>query len=498
MIRIRPWHFPSSTLISSCATFGSPAATHLPYLYLRNERVREAGGLAYKRTAHSAAIQETARMSSNLATPTMMPQINLLSFNPRDQRRKFDGKGRTGSRGGPPDRRIRISKAMIKLLRHGAHIQGIAITEDGYVNVADMLGWHKMKRELKVSFEEVVEEVQENDKQRFGLKYVPPEEGEEMRTPEDETSVQNEDANTSSQIQPEGHSDEREATSSTTTTTQLALQSITPSSNPSHYLIRATQGHSLKTIAPSSYLVPIILSSSSPSSTIPSTVVHGTFYAAWDSILRTGGLKPMSRLHVHFATGPSLESVLPGDANTNTDKARAVLSSDEKAVISGMRSDAQLLIYINMRKALEMGIPFWMSENGVVLSEGTLPLSSTATAPPTPTPTSTPTPTGNGSGSGGENSKQEKLRQPQPRNGKRGDKEAQGKEVPTVPASCWDVVVEVKEGLGVIWRDGEVVKEIPAHLRASGWPHRKGGKRTEKSKSGKPRLRVERQDDDAV
>jgi 2'-phosphotransferase len=35
-----------------------------------------------------------------------------------------------------------------------------------------------------------------------------------------------------------------------------------------------------------------------------------------------------------------------------------------------MRESAQVLIYIDMQKALEVGILFFLSENGVVLTEG--------------------------------------------------------------------------------------------------------------------------------
>ncbi|RMZ79087.1 hypothetical protein DV738_g3446, partial [Chaetothyriales sp. CBS 135597] len=43
---------------------------------------------------------------------------------------------------------------------------------------------------------------------------------------------------------------------------------------------------------------------------IPATIVHGTFYGAWDAILHSGGLKAMGRNHVHFSTGPPLDDVL--------------------------------------------------------------------------------------------------------------------------------------------------------------------------------------------
>lgn len=35
-----------------------------------------------------------------------------------------------------------------------------------------------------------------------------------------------------------------------------------------------------------------------------------------------------------------------------------------------MRNSAQVLIYIDLERALEAGIKFYLSENGVVLSEG--------------------------------------------------------------------------------------------------------------------------------
>jgi 2'-phosphotransferase len=42
----------------------------------------------------------------------------------------------------------------------------------------------------------------------------------------------------------------------------------------------------------------------------------------------------------------------------------------QNGVISGMRRDAQVLIYIDLKRALAAGCPFWRSENGVILSEG--------------------------------------------------------------------------------------------------------------------------------
>lgn len=103
--------------------------------------------------------------------------------------------------------------------------------------------------------------------------------------------------------------------------------------------IRANQGHSIQIVDLD--LTPITSHTENP------TVVHGTYYRAWDSI-KHQGLNRMKRTHIHFVAG------LPG----------------ESGVISGMRSSCQVLIYINLRKALEDGIQFFRSSNNVILCAG--------------------------------------------------------------------------------------------------------------------------------
>jgi len=79
------------------------------------------------------------------------------------------------------------------------------------------------------------------------------------------------------------------------------------------------------------------------------TIIHGTNDKAWKLIANDpNGLSRMSRNHIHFATG--------------------LLGED--GVISGMRSSCSVLIYIDLEKALEDGVKFFKSENGVVLTEG--------------------------------------------------------------------------------------------------------------------------------
>jgi len=39
-------------------------------------------------------------------------------------------------------------------------------------------------------------------------------------------------------------------------------------------------------------------------------------------------------------------------------------------IFLGMRASSQILIYIDIEKAIEGGLKFWLSANGVILSEG--------------------------------------------------------------------------------------------------------------------------------
>jgi 2'-phosphotransferase len=99
------------------------------------------------------------------------------------------------------------------------------------------------------------------------------------------------------------------------------------------------------------------ITTSLPPAPVPPIVVHGTYFAFWPAIVTSGGLQPMSRTHVHFATGvpDGQEGKKPG-------------------VISGMRSDAELLIYVDVERSLREGaMTWWMSDNGVVLTEGVKP-----------------------------------------------------------------------------------------------------------------------------
>lgn len=102
--------------------------------------------------------------------------------------------------------------------------------------------------------------------------------------------------------------------------------------------IRANQGHSLQ--------VEVDLS---PLGTeLPPQAIHGTYVRHWPSILHSG-LSRMSRTHIHLSTE------LPGEGNK---------------VISGMRRDCEVAIFIDVPKAIADQIPFFWSANHVLLTPG--------------------------------------------------------------------------------------------------------------------------------
>ncbi|XP_057205281.1 tRNA 2'-phosphotransferase 1 isoform X2 [Triplophysa rosa] len=105
--------------------------------------------------------------------------------------------------------------------------------------------------------------------------------------------------------------------------------------------IRANQGHSVQ-------VADLELKQVAPDDpNCPKEAVHGTYMKHWPSI-QSQGLSRMNRTHIHLASG------LPG----------------EGGVISGMRQNCDLAVYINVPKAMADGIWFFWSENGVLLSPG--------------------------------------------------------------------------------------------------------------------------------
>eukprot|EP01094_Clydonella_sp_ATCC50884_P017964 TRINITY_DN3238_c0_g1_i1.p1 TRINITY_DN3238_c0_g1~~TRINITY_DN3238_c0_g1_i1.p1 ORF type:complete len:268 (-),score=48.92 TRINITY_DN3238_c0_g1_i1:18-821(-) len=100
--------------------------------------------------------------------------------------------------------------------------------------------------------------------------------------------------------------------------------------------VRANQGHSMDVNIPNR---PVTCAEEYP------CVVHGTYLKNWAAIKKSG-LNKMSRQHIHMALG------------------------DKGEVKSGFRDTCNVLVYIDLARALEAGIPFEVSSNNVMLSPG--------------------------------------------------------------------------------------------------------------------------------
>ncbi|KAI2792663.1 hypothetical protein POX_b02703 [Penicillium oxalicum] len=340
-------------------------------------------------------------------------------MSPQDKGRRGGGRGQGQSRD------VQVSKALSLLLRHAAEKEGVKMNAQGYANVAEVLQWRKLKS-IKATFDEIKHAVDSSDKKRFALLHAPSSQPTESTTTATTTptTVPGSTEQTDGEVAAGGDQSTTAVLQAPSTNedqasaTQQALAST--DTDPSHYLIRATQGHTIQSVDAASFLEPLTIADETK---LPETVVHGTFHGAWPLILQSGGLRAMGRHHVHFATGPSLESVL---AASETAREESASNKRENQVISGMRRDAQVLIYLNIKKALAAGCPFWRSENGVILSEG-LPVAG-------------------------------------------GKVDVEGNPEKVVSSDFFDVVVERKAGLGKIWERGTVIKELPENLTKKGTP----------------------------
>jgi len=184
---------------------------------------------------------------------------------------------------------VRISKALTQILRHRAQSLGVHIRNDGFCSLQQVMQV-RLLTEQQCCLDDVYRVVQDSDKQRFEL---------------------------------------------------LEERGV--------WLIRATQGHSMKVVDDDHLLQRLELNDPD----LPESCVHGTYRRNWESITSNGLLAggPQGntfRNHVHFAPFE------PGDGR----------------VISGMRYDCDLAIWINLRNALQDGMPFYRSANQVILSPG--------------------------------------------------------------------------------------------------------------------------------
>jgi len=227
----------------------------------------------------------------------------------------------------PPE--VRISKTLSWLLRHGAQKEGLAIRKDGYIKVTDLLEHPKLKSQ-GLNLDGVKAIVKADSKQRYDLKLES----------SDGIKLGVVSPGATSPLLGEGSTSSPVNSSEEPVVETSSSGKITNDKRDAIWLIKARQGHSIKTVE-------LELKSIKSDSDIPTRIaVHGTNRKAWEIIAKEG-LSKMKRNHIHLAQNVVGEGV-----------------------ISGMRHSAKILIYIDVQKALDAGIEFWFSENGVVLTEG--------------------------------------------------------------------------------------------------------------------------------
>ena len=108
--------------------------------------------------------------------------------------------------------------------------------------------------------------------------------------------------------------------------------------------IRANQGHTIPCVRDALLMTPITDPAKVP------VCVHGTYESAWEAIQDTA-LDRMGRNAISMAVG------LPGNPD----------------VKSGIRTYMEVLIYIDVTRAMAAGIPFFRSVNNVICSPGPIP-----------------------------------------------------------------------------------------------------------------------------
>lgn len=389
----------------------------------------------------------------------------------------------------PTTRPTLVSKSLSRLLRHAAEQERIPIDAHGWVRVDHLLAWRGLgKFEPRVEIEEVLGVVRGDGKGRYGLRY-------EGRGGAGSASVDG-----------DGEGAEVEVEGETVRALRVFDEGVDREAKD--FLIRANQGHSMKGVSEEGLLTAVVLpeeqqAQQQGSGGLPKTVVHGTFYGAWQAILSEGVLKSMRRNHVHFSGGPALDvvrgvvadhgaaSIAESTANGATQKPKKSTLKEMMAsanVKSGMRPDAEVLIYVDIEKSLREGMKWWRSENGVLLSDG-LPIS----------PSTTSDDTKQRSVDGGDAAVEDDTKVQSKGRGR--VKPPQAQVTMGISPEFWIEVVEVKEGLGTLWKGGEMVKELPERLKGKALPIGKGrrgggggggGGRGGRG-NGRPRVNVERE-----
>lgn len=242
----------------------------------------------------------------------------------------------------------KISKRLSYLLRHAADSRPLPLRLDGFMNAAALMREPELKA---VSWSQVLWVVRSNYKKRFDVATA-------ADYPKTMAYTHSQDAS-SVDVKSLGGGSLRPVKRSTSHPVKenrrndgRSIENISLiiidaedsklSTLPLHFLyIRASQGHSIK------WLDVKLLYEKIEDPKEAGLCVHGTTRKKWE-VIRNNGLDRMQRSHIHFAIH------LPGEAH----------------VISGVRQSSELGICINVKEAMENGINFYKSTNGVILSDG--------------------------------------------------------------------------------------------------------------------------------
>ncbi|KAK8035945.1 hypothetical protein PG991_002018 [Apiospora marii] len=227
--------------------------------------------------------------------------------------------GKRGKRGGggggggqEADREFLLSKALSTLLRHKAGEAGIELNGEGYARLDQVFQWPRL-RSLKPTLAEIQKVERDNAKKRFTLK--------------------------------------------------PATEADADSTEPRNWLIRANQGHSIE-LASEALHAPVTLEAGN----VPDVVVHGTYFAFWPVIVESGGLRKMGAPTSSKEPQPQVHEA--GDEAAAKEE-KAASGGGKPKVISGMRADAEILMFVDIEASLRAGdMKWWLSSNGVVLTEG--------------------------------------------------------------------------------------------------------------------------------
>lgn len=118
------------------------------------------------------------------------------------------------------------------------------------------------------------------------------------------------------------------------------------------WYIAATQGHSIREVDDTIGLVRVGVNE------WPELLIHGTYRNTIPLIVQSGGISKMSRNHIH------LTYKIPARF------ANVIEGSDHMDVISGVRGNCEILIFLDVQKLKLSGIPLYKSANGVYLTPG--------------------------------------------------------------------------------------------------------------------------------